>query len=148
MCPKYNRAWSVPMWLISNLHSISKLVKSVQNYIVSLTLQGSCLWILEMMRTRHLHQQDQGGLNLMTHAPSIFQHAFSDTLRYCVLLQSKKKPIFMQSKQGKCHIPSMFNSSEKSGGFWDEQFFSEHATLSSAIRKKHSIPGTAAIGPT
>lgn len=90
MCPTYNRAWSVPIQLVSNLHSNSKLVKCVQNYIVSLTLQGSSLWILEMMRTRHLHQQDPGGLNLMMHAPSIFQHAFSDTLRYCVLLQSKK----------------------------------------------------------
>jgi hypothetical protein len=28
-----------------------------------------------------------------------------------------------------------------------KHFFSEHATLSSAIRKKHSIPGTAVIGP-
>jgi hypothetical protein len=29
----------------------------------------------------------------------------------------QEKPSFMQSKQGKCHIPSMFNSSEKSGRF-------------------------------
>ncbi len=148
MCPKYNRAWSVPMQLISNLHSNSKLVKSVQNYIVSLTLQGSCLWILEMMRTRHLHQQDQGGLNLMTHAPSIFQHAFSDTLRYCVLLQSKKNQAsYSQNKANVTFLPCSIPV-KKVEGFEMKHFFSEHATLSSAIRKKHSIPGTAVICPT